>query len=346
MKVKVFQKFLRKKNIDIVVLWGRDGVTEFNIAYFADTYPHSSCRLIIPTKGKPVLYVPKLELSRMQRHAAIKVELLTQKISSTAKVIGYNGNYLTVNELASMRAQFPKARFVDVSSEIVALREVKKREEILRIRTACLLGDRILKSLKKKIKKMKTEQQAARFILDEIARMGLEPSFPPIVAAGANAAQPHHEPGKGKLRGWCIIDMGVRYKGYCSDITRTWFIGTPSPVERAIYAQALLLQKKGIKHAKVGIVASTIDKAIRDGLGPQARNFIHGTGHSVGREIHDPGIGIRANEARILKENNVVTVEPGLYWEGEGGLRIEDTVLVTKRGGIPLTRFTKKFLTI
>ena len=138
-------------------------------------------------------------------------------------------------------------------------------------------------------------------------------------------------------------DFGVKYKGYCSDITRTFYFGSPKKEEVETYNAVLKSQLSGLKAAKEGVLAGDVDLACRTSLGVLAENFIHSTGHSVGLEIHDVGVRISKNSQTKLERNMVITVEPGVYFKKKFGIRIEDTVLVGKNSAA-MTKFTKTLL--
>ena len=344
MKLDEFKGILKKNNIDAVLLLGRDGIEEYNIRYFCDMYPRSACRLWISSKDS--LLVPALEMENASQTSKIppaEMKMGWYK-NLRAKTIGFNGNYISVNELKLLRKNFPDSKFVDIAKDLEGLREIKTVEEIERTRIACELTDQVLEALTKKISKMKTELDTEKFILDEIKSKGVDPSFAPIVASTNNSSKPHHYPSKKGLKGFCVIDIGVKYKGYCSDITRTFYIGTPKKEEVNAYNSVLKSQLEGIKLAKDGILAEVVDSACRNSLGSLAENFIHSTGHSVGLEIHDVGVRISKNSKTILKKNMIITVEPGIYFKKKFGIRIEDTVLVKDNFSEPLTKFPKKLL--
>ena len=279
MRLEELKIILANKGLDSLFLYGRDGVKEYNIEYFADAYPLSACKLVI-TNNSSTLFVPDLEFQRMKKISKITVRTFDKRKLSGK--VGFNGNYLSVNELKRIKKDNPRANFVDISDEIVKLRSVKSSEEISRIKEACKITDKILADLSKKIKACKTEKDVENFILEKTKELCLEPAFPPIVAAGSNAANPHHTPTNTRLKGWCIIDMGVKYKGYCSDITRTWFFGKPTNKNLNIYDEVLEAQKLGIKMAAGKSAAKNIDITIRKKLGKESSHFIHSTGHSVG----------------------------------------------------------------
>lgn len=160
-------------------------------------------------------------------------------------------------------------------------------------------------------------------------------AFPTIIASGPNGSQPHAEVTdrvfeEGDL---VTVDFGVSLEGYASDMTRTFMLGAPSPTQRKIYGSVLRAQVAGIKAAKAGIACAALDAVCRDIIEKDGYGecFIHTTGHGVGTEVHeDPRLG-KASEA-TLEAGMVVTIEPGIYIEGLGGVRIEDTILITDTG--------------
>ena len=166
-------------------------------------------------------------------------------------------------------------------------------------------------------------------------------SFPPIVASGPNAALPHAVPMERKIgRGETVIlDLGSKLDGYCSDMTRTWFAGEPHQKMREIYKIVREAQLSAQAAIRAGIDSVSVDSAARDlicdaGYGD---NFGHGLGHGVGLAVHEKP-GLRRIDPVILEENMVVTVEPGIYLPGEGGVRLENMVRITKTGCELLTR--------
>jgi Xaa-Pro aminopeptidase len=165
-------------------------------------------------------------------------------------------------------------------------------------------------------------------------------SFDPIIASGPNGAKPHAQPSDRVIeRGELVVcDFGCIVDGYCSDMTRTVSVGDPGPDARRLYDVVLESQAAGRDAVAIAAECAAVDRASRDiidaaGLG---ETFIHGTGHGVGLDIHEaPRVSSSARD--ILRDNDVVTVEPGVYLPGVGGVRIEDTVVVTPSGALPLT---------
>jgi Xaa-Pro aminopeptidase len=227
---------------------------------------------------------------------------------------------------------------------------IKTKSEIKKVEKACKITDAIflsvLKVLKHKLKNC-TEVELRDFILAEIKSRKLLPSFPPIVTSGSRAGNEiHPQPTNSKLKGFVIIDFGVIYEKYMSDMTRTIYIGSPSKGEKEIYSKLLLTQKECVKLSRIGTPAGLIDAQARALLGEHRKYFIHTLGHGVGTKIHEePKIFYKITKP-ILKENMVITIEPGLYVKGKFGMRIEDTVLIVKGAPKALTKSSKELISI
>jgi Xaa-Pro aminopeptidase len=225
------------------------------------------------------------------------------------------------------------------------VRAVKNKKELANIIKAQRISEKVLEVTLTRLKTGITELQIANFIKKTYFSHGVNVlSFPPIVAFGKNTANIHHEPGKSKLKKGDIImfDFGGTVNHYCSDMTRTFFWGEPSTRQKKIYndvlkAMELALDKikRGEKRAKV------IDASARKFLGKKyKKNFLHGLGHGVGTVIHEwPNFKPKSED--VLPVGCVMTVEPGIYLKGFGGVRIEDMVLITKKGYKNLTNLPK-----
>lgn len=233
--------------------------------------------------------------------------------------------------------------------------QIKTKEEIENIKKACRETDAIFKNILKSLKSSTgpkqglglSEIELRDFILREIKRRGLKPSFPPIVTSGKNAGNDiHPKPTDKKLSGFVIIDLGVKVNGYCSDMTRTVFVGTPTIEQKKIYDLVLQSEMAGIREVKSGVHTYKIDEVCRKHLGRYAKYFIHMTGHGVGKLIHEnPKIYFKLTKP-VLAEGMVITVEPGVYIKNKLGIRIEDTILVNKKGSVILTKSDKSLIII
>lgn len=221
---------------------------------------------------------------------------------------------------------------------------IKTKKEIESIVRACTITDEIFSIVVKKFRSFKTEIELRDFIVTEIKKRKLKPSFPPIVTSGSRAGNDiHPQPTKEKLNGFVILDFGVIYKGYMSDMTRTVFVGNPTVKDKDIYAKVLDTQEKTMAHLRDGIRASVGDIFAREHLGSLSKYFIHTLGHGVGTRIHESP-KLWRNSKHFLRTNMVVTNEPGIYIPNKLGIRIEDTLVVTDGKPKILTKSTKKLL--
>ncbi len=276
------------------------------------------------------------------------IETLTVALKTLrTKKLGFESSHLTVARLTAFKKRMRqlKLKFIPTESEIEKKREVKTAAEIQKIRKSCQITVRVLRGVLKFLKIGKIELEVA----EEIRRLAIwlgaeELAFDPVVAFGANSACPHAKPSRRKLRKGDVVllDLGAKYAGYCSDMTRTFFTAPPTERQREVYEAVLAAQKTGVQKIRPGVKACKVDGAVR-GVLQQAgyeKQFTHSTGHGVGLEIHESP-SLNKIETSDLQAGNVVTVEPGVYLEKNFGVRIEDTVVVTKTGAKILTEFPK-----
>ena len=262
--------------------------------------------------------------------------------------IGINKKRMTLADLKSIRKCFAKkkVKIVGVYDIVDDLHAVKTKKEIDYLRKACKITDRIMKDLIINVSKLKTEKKVADFIKERIKYYGVIPSFPAIVASGKNVYA-HHTPTNKKISKFCIIDFGVIYKNYCSDMTRTFYVGVPSKEEITAYDTVLAAQEAAVSSCVVGNTGKKVDSVARNALGKLKKYFTHPTGHMVGVDVHDSVDKALAEYSKYkLRENNVLTVEPGIYIPKKFGIRIEDTVLVGKNKAECLTKFRKNLIII
>src|SRR3989338_1221121 len=225
------------------------------------------------------------------------------------------------------------------------VRAVKNKREIANIKKAQKLSELLLYDVLKKLKTGVTEFDIARFITNRFVKLGAPIlSFPPIVAFGKNSANIHHTPGKTKLRrgDFIMLDFGCTINGYCSDMTSTYFWGEPTKKQKKIYLAVLGAQNRALKQIQKGERrAKIIDRFARGFLAKVFKNnFKHGLGHGVGTVIHEwPNFKPKSED--IIPAGCVMTVEPGLYFKGFGGVRIEDMILIAKNGYKNLTNVPK-----
>ncbi len=223
---------------------------------------------------------------------------------------------------------------------VESVRAVKQTAEVSAISNAASLAAKALRQTLKKLSPQMTENQLAGLLDFNIRTLGARNSFDTIVAFGPNASRPHHQPGQRKLKtkDTILIDFGARYKGYCSDITRCFALGDPTPLFRKAYDVVQRAQAAAISLVKDGARLADVDAAARNVIRESALPlYAHGTGHGFGLEIHEiPFLKVKAPGA--LQAGQVITIEPGIYMPGRFGVRIEDDLLVTKNGCRLLTR--------
>ncbi|MFI6905434.1 M24 family metallopeptidase [Nonomuraea sp. NPDC050394] len=230
------------------------------------------------------------------------------------------------------------------------LRTVKDEEEIELLRMACAISDQAFSDISENIRPGATERHVARVLEHRMIELGADKvAFESIVAAGTNGAVPHHTPTDRELRKGDLVtlDFGANYRGYHADMTRTVSLGEPAAWQREIYDLVAAAQKAGREALAPGATAKEIDSAARGVIAEagHAGHFRHGLGHGVGLEIHEEPFLGPARTGR-LEDRVPITVEPGVYLPGQGGVRIEDT-LVTRVGGPELlTKTTKELLVL
>jgi Xaa-Pro aminopeptidase len=238
----------------------------------------------------------------------------------------------------------PLGRYVE------KMREVKDDEELALLRTACEISCRALADVLPRIRPGLTERQVAAALEQRMIELGAEkPAFDTIVASGTNGAIPHHVPtGRAIERGdLVVIDFGARYGGYHADMTRTVCLGDVSGWQRDLYQLVAAAQASGAAAARPGAALAAVDAAARDLISEagHASHFQHGLGHGVGLEVHEEPL-IAAGRTGRLSQRVPVTIEPGVYLPGKGGVRIEDTLAVGAETTETFTTFTKDLLVL
>jgi Xaa-Pro aminopeptidase len=264
-----------------------------------------------------------------------------------AKRVGLESHYLTYEDYVEIRSKLGRDP-VPVNKLIEKLRVVKDEDELQLLRDSACISDKVFSKVTAFIKPGQSEREIASFIAYQLRREGCaKEAFDTIAVSGPNAALPHGKPGDRLLHegDMLTLDYGGFWRNYAGDMTRTIFIGYASAADRDKYMQVLEAQQLGVSLVKAGVPCCDIDKAVRDCLSRYGLDtyFGHGTGHGVGLAIHEaPRLSSFSDE--VLKENMVVTVEPGIYIPGWGGIRIEDTVIVRENGCEVITHTDKSLL--
>ncbi|MCH5162980.1 MAG: aminopeptidase P family protein [Clostridiales bacterium] len=272
------------------------------------------------------------------------------KISETltkigAKTVGYEET-MPVGEFNALKSALKEFKLKPATDIIDMKRAVKTQEEIGFITSAQRIAERALAKAMSIVKPGITERELMAEINYEMIMAGAEKyAFETITAFGANSAQPHHHPSDKKLDKdeLILVDMGAKYKGYCSDMTRTFCLGNPGEELTRVYEIVKAAQEYAIKHIKAGMTCNDADSLAREYIyaNGYGNNFGHSFGHGVGIDIHEtPRVGAKSDF--VLQPNMVITAEPGIYIQGLGGVRIEDMLVVGEKGVTNLTEYDKK----
>jgi len=263
-------------------------------------------------------------------------ELLPQIAKRIRGRVGFEDAKLSVRQLHKLMELIGEGvELVPAGDLVEELRAVKDADELERISAAARLADEVYRWAFEAGLSGRSEREVARACEARIRELGGEPSFPPIVATGANGALPHAEPGEREIgpEQLVVFDMGAQLDGYCSDCTRTVATGEPGAEARELYELVRTAQAAALDAVRAGASGVEVDAAARrliDEAG-QGERFGHGTGHGVGLEVHEtPRLATSSEDT--LRAGNVVTVEPGVYVPGRFGVRIEDLVVVTESG--------------
>lgn len=294
------------------------------------------------------------DLQRSGASAAIRVgrssEEQRRELASALKGIkklGLESEHVTwAQQQAFDREWFPRTKLVATEGLIAGLRTVKDQGELERIEAACAMADAALAAVRHRLGEQPTEAEIALELEWQMRRLGADgPSFETIVASGPNGARPHHRAGQRRIEDGdlVVIDFGALVDGYHSDMTRTLSVGVATETQARMWEVVREAQDAGVAAARADVEARSVDEAcrgvIRDAGWGEA--FVHGTGHGVGLEIHEAP-RVAATSDATLATGAAITVEPGVYLPDYGGVRIEDTIVITVDGSRTLSRAPKE----
>jgi Xaa-Pro aminopeptidase len=329
-----------------------------NLRYLSGFTGSNGVLLILP--GQSILFTdPRYQIQAAQE-SSCKVRIvkgpLVMDVLATLKKLGiertgYEPARMTCDFYDSLHSRLPlRASLEPVQGWVEALRMVKSAEEISLIRQSVTTNSRAFEQTLRHVKAGMTESDLAAELEYRMRQLGAEkPAFETIVASGARSALPHAQPTRAKLSAGdlVVVDMGAFENGYASDMTRMLSVGAPNAKIKRMYRAVLEAQLAGVDAVRPGVTAVRVDAAARNVLKGYGldKAFTHSTGHGLGLEIHEPPrLGKR--DRNRLQPGMVVTIEPGVYVEGFGGIRIEDTVLVTDTGCEILTPTPKDLFVV
>ncbi len=325
---------------------------EVNMQYFTGFL--GGTRLLVPKKGACILYVPTVNYEAAKEYVRdIEIEPIrigddvNRKVASRVRrlglrLIGFDS--IDASVYLKLQGVMKDADIKPANKLLSSLRRVKDEEEQRRIREASKLTSLGMRRAFEAIKAGMKERELASEIEYAMRRNGSDgTAFDTIVVSGVRSAFPHggcsdRQIADGDL---VVIDIGAKYQGYCSDLTRTIVVGEASSKQEDLYNIVLSAQNEGMRQIKSGVKACIVDAMARDLIDKRGYGdyFVHSLGHGVGLEVHElPTLSLKSEDR--LEVGNVVTVEPGMYIPGFGGIRIEDTVLVKEDGYERLTEAT------
>ncbi|WP_461866590.1 Xaa-Pro dipeptidase PepQ [Thermococcus sp.] len=345
-RIGKIQEFISEKELDAALIMGKE-----NLFYFTGSSPVLGGYLLI-TPDDAVFIVPELEYEEAKESSSIPVEKfktfeelferfrLYQSLGLEGKTsFGFVNN---LKEKAGIR------EFESIDDVIKELRIIKTSDEIELIGEACKIADAAMMAALEEIREGKREREIAAKMEYVMKVQGADKTaFDTIIASGWRSALPHGVASDKRIeRGeLVVIDEGALYRHYNSDITRTIVVGHPNAKQKEIYEIVLEAQKKGVETARPGMTAKELDTVVRDVIKEYGygERFIHSTGHGVGLEIHEwPRVS--QQDKTVLKPGMIITIEPGIYIPKFGGVRIEDTVVITKNGAKRLTRTERELI--
>lgn len=345
-RIAKLQAAMDAQDIDAVFIY-----SPVNRNYFTGLTT-SNGLLLVERAGEPIFYTDfrYLEVAhRVLRGMEIRkfgptAEQLAvyAKMAAGWKHVGYEGT-LAVAQFLPLQETLKNVKWISVSTLISGIRGIKSAREIDAIRRSAEANSALFAELTETFRPGMSELEMLRHFRTIMASRGLTESFSPIICAGTNAVECHHQPDETILQpnSELLIDMGVMVDDYCSDMTRTVFCGTPTKRFKEIFDIVLEANQSVIRAVRPGVRCCDMDKLSRDVIGRYGYGeyYDHALGHSVGLEIHEMPSFSRVCET-VLEPGMVITVEPGIYIPGDTGVRIEDLIVVTETGCEILTRNT------
>jgi Xaa-Pro aminopeptidase len=348
------QDLVRELDADAVLV-----TTAPNVRYLTGL-ASSNAALLLPADGDGLLATDSRYALAAERDAPdldvlterfVEGRLAAEAARRGVRRLAFEAHEMTVERHAQVAAKAAGVTTIPFGRKIEKLRTVKDQSELELLATACRITAQALADVLPQIRLGLSERSLASFLDYQMTQLGADrPAFDTIVASGPNGAIPHHAPTDRPLRRGDLVtmDFGAQYGGYHADMTRTVAVGEPSGWQRDIYALVAEAQRAGMAAVEVGAEAGAVDAAARDVIeaAGHAGHFQHGLGHGVGLEIHEaPMLGY--GRTGKLADRVPVTIEPGVYLPGKGGVRIEDVLVVTAGGGARiLTSTTRELLVL
>jgi len=351
------QRIVKDKGLDALL------VTHLPHIHYLINFTGSNGMLLVPAGGKPHFFtdfrykaqvkqeVGGAKISIIERDRNIPDALVEKQLFSDYDSLGFEKEHISYKLYDFLRTKFRHVKLVPETEMVEKLTMIKSEDEIMRMKRAADIGDQVYDKVIEIIKPGMTELEVAAQIAYQTRLLGGErEAFTIIVASGERSALPHGVATTKKIRKGELVtlDFGCVFEGWNSDMTRTVAMGKVSTELQKIYEIVKIAQQRGIDKLRAGMNARELDTITRDyiTLHGYGSKFGHSTGHGIGIEVHElPSINQRGEKFK-LEPNMVITIEPGIYLEGVGGVRIEDDVVVRKESCEVLTTSKKDFLVL
>lgn len=352
-KVKQLQKYLKQENLDALFITYPTSIF-YLTGFLCD--PHERLLAFVVKENATYMLVPQMEYESCKRNIRFDIEVIPyldtedgyKKLAEKTlqlKNVAIEKEHLTVARYERITNAFNIQNIFSVDKVIIEMRKYKSKDEVELLKVAAKYADMALDIAKENLKEGISEIELKSIIDFEMQKKGIDKmSFDTIVLFGKNAADPHGISGDTKLKNGdlALFDLGVYYKGYASDETRTFKFGQISQEADKIYELVKKANMEAIKACKPGMKFSEIDKIARDIISDAGYGeyFNHRLGHGLGLDVHEyPDVSSATED--LLEENMVFTIEPGIYKPNIAGVRIEDDILITKDGYEVLTKYEK-----
>jgi Xaa-Pro dipeptidase len=361
-KINQISTYLSENNIDAAFITTPDNV--FYVSGFRSNPHERLLGVVIFKDAEPLMICPKMEVPDAKEAGwSFDVvghqdtdqpwQLLKEAIDRkgiNVSQLAIEKSHMTVERLEALQELFPQASFARLDDQLNSMRVVKDESELAILRQAAEYADYAIEVGVSEIAEGKTELEILTAIELALKKKGIaHMSFDTMVLSGPKTASPHGKPGDRKIQkgDFVLFDLGVIYKGYCSDITRTVSFGEPSDAQKDVYETVRKAEQAAVDAVKPGVRAMDLDKIARDVITQAGYGefFTHRLGHGLGISVHEfPSV--TGNNEMALIEGMVFTIEPGIYDPSITGVRIEDDVVVTKDGVEVLTKYPKELVII
>lgn len=360
-KIKKTQDLMKKEGIELLVVSPSSNM--YYLSNFTDEPGERLLMLLVPASSDPIFLVPELYAEQVKKNSILKdIRLWSDSdeprilLESTLEELNIEDGRVAVNDtmwasfLLMLQETSQNCNFTLASDLLTPLRREKSPDELASMEKAGTIADQAFEEVSQLPLQGMTELEVASELEKKMLKRGGDKvAFETLVASGPNSALPHHRAGKRTIQEGdsVIFDFGCEVNGYCSDTSRTVVCGTPSSKQKEVYKILKEAQEKAYQTVEPNIEAQVIDRIARQYLSNAGYggNFPHRTGHGIGLDVHEEPYIVEGNNLR-LKEGMTFSVEPGIYFQGNFGVRIEDIIVVTQDGGRRLNNSSRELKSV